>query len=94
MFVELDLTPALLAQAEDRAHRVGQRSHVHVYYLMGRGVCVRLCLCLGVGEAGSTEVAGQRGGWWCTADWYQKGGAQPKLRILNLKLLTTKRCQG
>ncbi|GIM08572.1 hypothetical protein Vretimale_12591, partial [Volvox reticuliferus] len=37
VFAELDQTPALLAQAEDRAHRVGQSGHVHVYYLMGRG---------------------------------------------------------
>ncbi|PNH06002.1 DNA annealing helicase and endonuclease ZRANB3 [Tetrabaena socialis] len=37
VFVELDQAPAVLCQAEDRAHRVGQAGHVHVYYLLGRG---------------------------------------------------------
>ena len=37
MFVELDQSPSLLVQAEDRAHRVGQAAHVHVYYLMAKG---------------------------------------------------------
>lgn len=37
VFVELDPNPMTLQQAEDRAHRVGQRSCVHVYYLIGRG---------------------------------------------------------
>lgn len=34
LFVELDWTPALNTQAEDRCHRIGQRDSVNVYYLV------------------------------------------------------------
>jgi SWI/SNF-related matrix-associated actin-dependent regulator 1 of chromatin subfamily A len=35
IFAELHWTPAILLQAEDRAHRISQKSSVNVHYLVG-----------------------------------------------------------
>lgn len=35
IFAELHWTPALMLQAEDRAHRVGQKDSVNCHYLIG-----------------------------------------------------------
>ena len=35
IFAELHWTPAMLIQAQDRTHRIGQQNSVNVHYLIG-----------------------------------------------------------
>jgi SWI/SNF-related matrix-associated actin-dependent regulator 1 of chromatin subfamily A len=46
MFAELHWTPGVLAQAEDRCHRMGQRNAVHVLYLVCRDPALSIDLQL------------------------------------------------
>jgi SNF2 family DNA or RNA helicase len=37
VFAELDWTPSVMSQAEDRIHRIGQENHVQIYRFIGKG---------------------------------------------------------
>jgi hypothetical protein len=37
LFAEMSVTPGVMLQSEDRAHRIGQRSSVNVHYLVAKG---------------------------------------------------------
>jgi SWI/SNF-related matrix-associated actin-dependent regulator 1 of chromatin subfamily A len=63
IFAELYWNPGVLVQAEDRAHRIGQRDSVFVHYLIGRGTLddkiwsdCRLIQALDTEEAGNIGV--------------------------------------
>lgn len=44
VFAELHWTPANIIQAEDRAHRIGQKSCVNVHYLVGESTIDNILL--------------------------------------------------
>jgi hypothetical protein len=37
LFAEMSVTPGVMLQCEDRAHRIGQRSSVNIHYLVAKG---------------------------------------------------------
>jgi ferredoxin len=37
LFAEMSVTPGVMLQSEDRAHRIGQRSSVNIHYLVAKG---------------------------------------------------------
>ena len=50
--LELPWSPAILQQAEDRVHRMGQKAKVNVWYLMAKGTVDEYALEVVVGKSG------------------------------------------
>eukprot|EP00933_Yihiella_yeosuensis_P064606 TRINITY_DN6804_c0_g1_i1.p1 TRINITY_DN6804_c0_g1~~TRINITY_DN6804_c0_g1_i1.p1 ORF type:complete len:694 (-),score=168.26 TRINITY_DN6804_c0_g1_i1:152-2233(-) len=93
VFAELHWTPGVLMQAEDRAHRMGQKQSVNVHYLIGKDtldesmyqLLERKCQDVGVlldGQAsklGASQATG-RVGEFSTAEGDQVGGSNANLK--------------
>ena len=85
VFVELPQEVALVRQAEDRAHRHGQKLSVNVYFLVAKGTSderrYSLCIVPAIGiyrlspHNASTVSVGSEHTCWEPGDWLPTEGA-------------------
>ncbi len=64
IFVELDPVPGRLTQAEDRAHRIGQKKSLLIQHLVANGsLCARMCQIVVKKQEVITQVLDQSTDW-------------------------------
>ncbi|WP_244435065.1 DEAD/DEAH box helicase [Methylocystis sp. SC2] len=85
VFVEFDWSPAVHAQAEDRAHRMGQQHQVMVYYLKSDlGTDPEMISLLGVKEAQALGILGDSGDSQQDANIARETAEEKKSAILDM----------